>query len=363
MRRALAAVALSVALAACARKAPPAPVIQGRAAAAAMTEQRPESVIVQRGDTLYGIARRWQVPVRALIETNDLRPPYALLAGTRLRLPQLQVHTVQSGETLYGVARRYGLDVNSLARANWLEPPYTIRVGEMLLLPEPPAAVASLSRPAEPPRAPVVVAPAPPPPASPPPPPAPPSTVMKAPLPPPPGPTPPPAATPPPAPPPKVAEAPPPSAPPAVPAPTVEAAPPPEPAPPPAGRGFIWPVKGRILSSYGPGPGGTYNDGINIAAPVGTPIRATEDGVVAYAGNELRGFGNLVLLKHPNGWMSAYAHCDAILVKKGARVRRGQVIGRVGSTGAVSEPQLHFELRRGTRALDPMEQLPAASSA
>jgi murein DD-endopeptidase MepM/ murein hydrolase activator NlpD len=121
-------------------------------------------------------------------------------------------------------------------------------------------------------------------------------------------------------------------------------------------------VKGRILSGFGAGPGGTYNDGINIAVPAGTPILAAEDGVVAYVGNELRGFGNLVLLKHPNGWMSAYAHCDAILVKKGARVRRGQTIARVGATGAVTEPQLHFELRRGTRALDPMQQLPAAAS-
>jgi murein DD-endopeptidase MepM/ murein hydrolase activator NlpD len=146
------------------------------------------------------------------------------------------------------------------------------------------------------------------------------------------------------------------------PPPAVETVPPPEPAPPPAGRGFIWPVKGRILSGYGPGPGGTYNDGINIAAPAGTPIRAAEDGVVAYAGNELRGFGNLVLLKHPNGWMSAYAHCDAILVKKGARVRRGQTIARVGATGAVAEPQLHFELRRGTHALDPAQQLPVTGS-
>jgi murein DD-endopeptidase MepM/ murein hydrolase activator NlpD len=348
MRRLLAVAALGLALAACARRAPPAPVIQGRAAAAAMAEQRPESVVVARGETLYGIARRWQVPVRALIETNNLRPPYALLAGTRLRLPQLRVHTVEPGETLYGVARRYGLDVNSLGRANWLEPPYTIKVGEMLLLPEPPATVAAAPLPAgRPPSTSPPAAPAPRPPAVAP---APPSRAP-----------PPPIVQPPPQPPapaPQAALPPPPPAPP----PAVETAPPPEPAPPPAGRGFIWPVKGRILSGFGPGPGGTYNDGINIAAPAGTPIRAAEDGVVAYAGNELRGFGNLVLLKHPNGWMSAYAHCDAILVKKGARVRRGQTIARVGATGAVAEPQLHFELRRGTRALDPAQELPGAPS-
>lgn len=347
MRRVLAVAALGLALAACARRAPPAPVIQGRVAEEAMTE-RPESVVVQPGETLYGIARRWHVPVRALIETNNLQPPYALLAGTRLNLPQLRVHTVQPGETLYGVARRYGLDVNSLGRTNRLEPPYKIVVGEMLLLPEPPAVVASPPPPADRPSVASTPLPAPPP-----------ASTSVAP---------PPAiaeATPAPAPEPQASAPQPPATRPALPAPppAVEAAPPPpEPETPPAGRGFVWPVKGRILNGFGPGPGGTYNDGINIAVPAGTPILAAEDGVVAYVGNELRGFGNLVLLKHPNGWMSAYAHCDAILVKKGARVRRGQAIARVGATGSVGEPQLHFELRRGTRALDPMQQLPGGSS-
>jgi murein DD-endopeptidase MepM/ murein hydrolase activator NlpD len=154
----------------------------------------------------------------------------------------------------------------------------------------------------------------------------------------------------PPPPPPQAAEPPP------APAPAVTE---PQAAEPPPGRGFIWPVKGRILARFGPAAGGTHNDGINIAAAAGTPVLAAEDGVVAYAGNELRGFGNLILLKHPNGWMSAYAHCEALLVKKGARVRRGQTIARVGATGAATEPQLHFELRRGTRALDPTQQLPA----
>jgi murein DD-endopeptidase MepM/ murein hydrolase activator NlpD len=283
------------------------------------------------------------VPVRALIETNNLQPPYALLAGTALKLPQLRVHTVQPGETLNAVARRYGVDVTSLARTNRLEAPYTIKVGEMLLLPEPVAVVAAAPLPAAKPL-PAPPAPAPPPSREPTPAAPPPATVAVA---------------PPPAPPPEARASPPPPSPP----PVVEAPPPPEPprAPvPPAGRGFIWPLKGRILSGFGPGAGGTYNDGINIAAPEGTPVVAAEDGVVAYVGNELRGFGNLVLLKHPNGWMSAYAHCNQILVKKGARVRRGQMIARVGMTGAVGEPQLHFELRRGTRALDPTQQLPSA---
>jgi murein DD-endopeptidase MepM/ murein hydrolase activator NlpD len=126
--------------------------------------------------------------------------------------------------------------------------------------------------------------------------------------------------------------------------------------PPAAGTGaFLWPVRGHILANYGSKSDGTHNDGINIAAPRGTAVQAVDAGVVAYTGNELRGYGNLVLVRHANGWISAYAHCDAILVKRGEKVERGQVIARVGSTGNVSEPQLHFELRRGQHAVDPRE--------
>ena len=112
-----------------------------------------------------------------------------------------------------------------------------------------------------------------------------------------------------------------------------------------------------MLATYGSRSDGTHNDGINIAAPRGAAVQAADAGVVAYTGNELRGYGNLVLVKHASGWISAYAHCDSILVKRGERVGRGQVIARVGSTGNVSEPQLHFELRRGQHAVDPREFL------
>ncbi len=117
------------------------------------------------------------------------------------------------------------------------------------------------------------------------------------------------------------------------------------------------------MASYGVGAGGIQNDGINIAAPAGTPVVAADAGVVAYAGNELRGYGNLVLVKHANGWMTAYAHNSTVLVTRGQTVKRGQTIARVGATGAVGEPQLHFEIRRGTRALDPSDYLPAETSA
>jgi murein DD-endopeptidase MepM/ murein hydrolase activator NlpD len=122
-------------------------------------------------------------------------------------------------------------------------------------------------------------------------------------------------------------------------------------------------VRGTILVGFGPGANGTQNDGINIAAARGTPVAAANDGVVAYAGNELRGFGNLILVKHADGWTTAYAHCQTLLVKRGEHVKRGQTIARVGETGAVGAPQLHFEIRRGARALDPVDYLPPVSTA
>ena len=127
---------------------------------------------------------------------------------------------------------------------------------------------------------------------------------------------------------------------------------------PPASRGgFIWPVCGRVISRFGSIGKGLQNDGINILARKGTPVRAAQNGVVAYAGNELRGFGNLLLVKHKAGWISAYAHNSELLVRTGQKVRRGQVISRVGSTGSVDKPQLHFELRRGNRAVNPERYL------
>lgn len=121
----------------------------------------------------------------------------------------------------------------------------------------------------------------------------------------------------------------------------------------------MWPVNGKIISNFGPTANGLHNDGINIAAPRGTPVHAAENGVVVYAGNQLRGFGNLLLIRHADGWVTAYAHNDTLLVKKGEQVKRGQVIARVGSTGNVSSPQLHFELRKGTEAVDPKIMLGA----
>ncbi len=126
---------------------------------------------------------------------------------------------------------------------------------------------------------------------------------------------------------------------------------------PMSGNSFRWPVRGRVISEFGAKPDGGHNDGIDLAVPQGTSVMAAENGVVAYAGNELKGYGNLVLIRHANNWVSAYAHNEEILVKRGDKVRRGQVIAKAGATGTVSQPQVHFELRKGSRPVDPTKYM------
>ena len=122
---------------------------------------------------------------------------------------------------------------------------------------------------------------------------------------------------------------------------------------------FRWPVRGRVIEGYGPKANGQQNDGINLAVPEGTPVKAAEDGVVAYAGNELKGYGNLLLVRHSNGYVTAYAHSKELLVKRGEEVKRGQVIAKSGQTGNVDAPQLHFEVRKGQAPMNPLPMLKA----
>ena len=124
-----------------------------------------------------------------------------------------------------------------------------------------------------------------------------------------------------------------------------------------SGNSFRWPVKGRIISGFGTKPDGGHNDGVNIAVPQGTPVKAAENGVVAYSGSELKGYGNLVLVRHANNWVSAYANNEQLLVKRGDKVSRGQVIAKAGTSGSVTEPQVHFELRKGSRPVDPTQYM------
>ena len=137
-----------------------------------------------------------------------------------------------------------------------------------------------------------------------------------------------------------------------------EAVPTQDPAP-----SFRWPVKGRVISTFGAKPGGMRNEGINIAVPEGAGVRAADSGVVAYAGNELKGYGNLVLIRHQGGWVTAYAHNKELIVKRGDTVKRGDMIARAGRTGSVESPQLHFELRKGATAVDPIKYLTSSTVA
>ena len=125
---------------------------------------------------------------------------------------------------------------------------------------------------------------------------------------------------------------------------------------------FFWPVSGNVISNFGAASNGERNDGINISAPMGTPIHAAASGSVTYAGNELKDYGNLVLIKHEGGYVTAYAHADRLIVSRGDVVSRGQVIGYSGSTGDVSSPQLHFEIRHDTQPVNPKPLLMARNS-
>ena len=123
---------------------------------------------------------------------------------------------------------------------------------------------------------------------------------------------------------------------------------------------FRWPVRGKVITSYGAKTNGKSNDGINLAVPEGTPVKAAEDGVVAYSGNELKGYGNLILVRHSNGYVTAYAHASELLVKRGDTIKRGQVIAKSGQSGEVGSPQLHFEIRKGSTPVDPLQFLNGA---
>lgn len=278
--------------------------------------------IVTKKQTVYAISRLYGVPVRSLLIINKLEPPYILALGQKITVPAQRTHMVKKGETVYAISRRYDVSRKELMRLNGVGAPFTIKIGQTLLLPatqasvttvaavdrgegdrsnDPPAATAP-SRSSPSPQSQVAIAP-------------PPRQVI---------------------------------------------VPPSTNIPRPKGlsrRGFMWPISGRVISRFGPKRGGLHNDGINIAAPRGTPILAAQNGVVAYRGNELRGFGNLILIKHAKGYMTAYAHSDKILVKRGQRVARGQTIAKVGSSGNVAKPQLHFEIRKGRRAVNPKKYL------
>jgi murein DD-endopeptidase MepM/ murein hydrolase activator NlpD len=306
------------------------------------------TITVQPGQTMYSLARANGLTVSQLARANNISAPYTLAVGQRLSVPGAAqpvspqptvqraaapvpsgpniasqqssgAHVVKPGETLYSLGRAYNMHPHDIARANGLSNSTQLSVGQRITIPgagssSPIANSApsrlpqqnlaaqrqpAVSQPAQPQQQAAVQAPQPV------------QNMQQS----------------------AQIES------------TNTATP------------FRWPVKGRVISKFGSKPNNTKNEGINIAVPEGTAVRASEAGVVAYAGNELKGYGNLVLIRHQNGWVTAYAHNRDLLVKRGDAVRRGDVIAKAGKTGSVTSPQVHFEIRQGATPVDPMKYL------
>lgn len=279
--------------------------------------------IVQPGDTLRGIANKTGAGSHMIADLNGLVDPYIIRVGQKLTIPSGRYHQVNSGETGIAIARAYGAPWKEVVRLNNLEEPFILRVGQKILLPAGlPANPDSLSieqraqafdldiddivtgsQPATTETEVAAVEP---------------SDWRK----------------------------------------TIE---PNRPIATPTGFAgqFSWPVEGKLLSSFGSKGGGKVNDGLNIGVPQGTPIRASADGVIAYSGDEIGVFGGLVLINHGSGWVTAYGHADKLNVTRGQKVKAGDVIGLAGESGYVNEPQLHFEIRKNRKPVNPVNHLPA----
>ena len=284
------------------------------------------AITVQRGETTEIISRRYNVPVAVILRANNLASASLIQPGQRLVIPSngdrarttataiaparpATIHTVNQGDTLLSVARRYKIKAAEIASANKITVTTQLKLGQKLTIPGSARAATQAVQPRGAETQEAVPAP------------------QQE----------------------KIAAV--------KPVEQVEAQ--------PALTGtpqFRWPVKGRVISGFCQTPlcqrpNGQQNDGINLSVPEGTPIKASEDGVVAYSGNELKGYGNLVLIRHAQGWVTAYAHASEVLVKRGEAVKRGQVIARAGQTGGVVAPQLHFEIRKGSTPVDPAQHL------
>ena len=315
------------------------------------------TIIVGTSDTLEGLSRRYNVSSAAILQANGYKGPRALSPGQQLIIPRQTtaaaapapalaapaskpaaaaaptVHVVNRGDTLLSIARRNNVTAADLSRANGLDSSSKLKLGQKLTVPgvktaaAQPVAVAAAQ--------PAAVAAAQ-------------STTLAAPV----------TRT--------IALGPQPQSARLASATTkVEETPVAE-APVKASEAtgalptFRWPVRGKVITTYGAKTNGKANDGINLAVPEGTPVKAAEDGVVAYSGNELKGYGNLVLVRHSNGYVTAYAHASELMVKRGDTIKRGQIIAKSGQSGEVGSPQLHFEIRKGSSPVDPLQFLNGA---
>ncbi|RYX96724.1 MAG: LysM peptidoglycan-binding domain-containing protein [Bradyrhizobiaceae bacterium] len=310
------------------------------------------SIIVGTSDTLDGLSKRYNVSQAAILQANGYRGPRALSPGQSLIIPRqgavaapvavaapakpagaASTHFVNRGDTLMSISRKNNVPVAELARANGLSPTAQLKLGSKVTIPAARTAAAPTGSAPAPLGAPSTIAAAPV------------APVMTAPA--------------------RVAAVEPPQKARLASATTTpEEVAPESPTKAAEATGalptFRWPVRGRVATGYGAKTNGKSNDGINIAVPEGTPVKAAEDGVVAYAGNELKGYGNLVLVRHSNGYVTAYAHASELMVKRGESIKRGQVIMKSGQSGEVTSPQLHFEIRKGSSPVDPLQFLNGA---
>lgn len=257
----------------------------------------PSSTIeVSSGDTLYSFAKKYHVTLRDLIKQNNLTPPYALKKGDRLIVPIPSYHEVKVGDTLYSISRLHNMQVNQIIEINNLQKPYALKVGDKIRINkfnEDKSPTSENKKLAQSKETNFIPTEN--------------SNLIEK---------------------------------------TLDKL-----------NHFSWPVRGTLISKFGPKSGGLYNDGINIAATEGEAIKAAEDGVVAYVGNELKGYGNLIIIKHSGGWITAYAHLKDTAVQRAQKIAKGQKIGSVGSSGNVTSPQLYFGLRKGRDAVNPENYL------
>jgi murein DD-endopeptidase MepM/ murein hydrolase activator NlpD len=323
MKRLCIVIALLAFVTGCDKRSGPVPVEIAGSGAGAL----PGEVVVGPQDTLYSIAKSYGVTIRDLIEENHLSPPYTFTGPQKLRIALPRTYTAQQGDTVNGIARRFGVDIYQLVQLNNMKSSYLLTPGQQVKLPSVhsarPVAPAKFTWPQKDEKA---------------------NPAM-------------------PLQPVEQAALNPPSAPIQKPAPTLQeqraatisSSLPKTPAL--SGQKFFRPVQGRLIQTFGPKADGLQNDGINIAAPLGAAVKAAENGVIVYSGNDLQGFGNLLLIRHDGGWVTGYAHLDNVLVKRGDVVTRGEAIGTVGKTGTVNQPQLHFEIRKDSVPIDPETQL------
>jgi murein DD-endopeptidase MepM/ murein hydrolase activator NlpD len=272
--------------------------------------------LVRPGDTLYRIGNETGAGADAIARANGLAAPYTLKVGQQLRVPGGLYHRVGAGETGIAIARAYAVSWGEVVTLNGLSEPFILRAGQFLRLPDAASAVPISSEPQNAQQIAdafslniddIVT-----------------------------------------------------GSQPARPEPGRPARPFATPVATPAAFAgtFAWPLNGRLVSRFGSKGGGQVNDGIDIAAPLGTTVGAASDGVVVYSGNEISVFGGLVMVDHGGGWITAYGHLGELNVARGDKVTRGQALGTVGETGYVDTPQLHFQIRKDRKPVDPTSKLP-----